>query len=136
MLDWDNEDFDGAGGDEAGVFSVSIVGGVVSSTVEGTEGADVFGLGISDIFGNAVTTGDDVINVAGGDDLVDGAGGDDTILGGSGNDTILSGSWGGGSFTPVYSEQTGASDSFFGSNGNSGFTGTTTSNGPQSTASF
>ncbi|MEL6532887.1 MAG: nidogen-like domain-containing protein, partial [Pseudomonadota bacterium] len=136
VLDWDNEDFDGAGGDEAGVFSVSIVGGVVSSTVEGTEGADVFGLGISDIFGNAVTTGDDVINVAGGDDLVDGAGGDDTILGGSGNDTILSGSWGGGSFTPVYSEQTGASDSFFGSNGNSGFTCTTTSNGPLSTASF
>ena len=83
--------------------------------------------------------GNDSIVATGGDDTLEGSDGNDTLIGGSendsveggaGDDVIFSGSQQStAGLTPAYSEQTGASDSFTGTNGNPDFTATTTTDG-------
>ncbi|SEO64707.1 intein N-terminal splicing region [Salinihabitans flavidus] len=60
--------------------------------VDGTSGDDTIVEGIyTDIEGESVTSGDDVINAGAGDDYVEGGDGDDLIFGESGSDTLIGG---------------------------------------------
>ncbi|WP_299969458.1 Hint domain-containing protein [uncultured Roseobacter sp.] len=89
VLAWDTTDFDGAGPDPAGVFSLNVTGGAPSVfSVDGTDGDDVMGSGFVDLEWDLLSGGDELINSGAGNDYIDGGGGSDTIIGGTGDDTV------------------------------------------------
>ena len=85
MVDYETNDF--GGGDPVGTIVFVPPDGIVSGTV----GDDAMALGYVDGEGDAITTGDDIIDGAAGNDDLDGDGGNDTLFGGAGNDTLRGG---------------------------------------------
>ena len=85
MVDYETNDF--GGGDPVGTIVFVPPDGIVSGTV----GDDAMALGYVDGEGDAITTGDDIIDGAAGNDDLDGDGGNDTVFGGAGNDTLRGG---------------------------------------------
>ncbi|WP_420859382.1 Hint domain-containing protein [Marivivens marinus] len=111
----------------------------LDGTVDGTSGADVIdGSYVGDPHGDVVDGGDAILSGdTGDDDLILGYGGDDSITAGAGNDEVYGGTGndvinGDGatsaSLPPEYSGVSSGSGTFTGTNGNTDFSHTTTSN--------
>ena len=94
----------------------------------GGSGNDLLDGGIDDdsVFGDS---GADMLVGGQGDDVLDGGSGDDSVSGGAGNDTLTGGDAAdtASSLPPEWSVLSGTSGSLTGTNGNGGFTQTTTS---------
>ena len=123
--------YGGTGGDSmlGGAGADQLHGDDGNDTLRGGDGNDTLlgGDGVDRLYGDA---GDDLIIATGGNDTLIGGIENDSVEGGAGDDVIFSGSQQGtAGLTPVYSEQTGTSDSFTGTNGNSDFSATTTTDG-------